>query len=140
MRENGRKFIFGASLAGLLCLTSAAFAQKKPATPAPAAKPAISAAAEQSVPAVVDGRTVEVVSGGPRLSADSITKIQAAFNRRLPRDLRTYAFGEIISAAEAAAAEGTTTASAAKPISVCVDIFCCPFRVTISIPCPKSAR
>jgi hypothetical protein len=138
MREHRRTFIFGASLAGLLCLTSAAFAQKTPATSAPAAKPAISAAAAQPAPAVVDGRTVEVVSGGPRLSAETIAKVQAAFNRKTPRDLRTYTLGEVISAAEAAAAEGGTAATAAKP-RVCVTVSCCPFKITITYPCSGSA-
>lgn len=116
------------SLAGLLLLTSAAFAQEKRKTPAASARPAPSTVVEQPVPAVVDGRTVKVVGG--RLSPESIAKIQAAFNRRLPRDLRTYTLGQIIDAAEAAAAEETSPASTAR-IRCHVTVRCCPLEVEL---------
>ncbi len=128
MRESRGKFIFGVSLAGLLLMTSAVSAQKRSAAPTPAAKPAASAAAEQPAPAVFDGRTVKVAPGVA--PAESMAKVQAAFNRRLSRDLRSYTLNEIISAAEAAAAEGRAVALPTRG-SICIKITCCPLTITI---------
>jgi hypothetical protein len=148
MRENRGKFICGMSLVGLLLLTSAAIAQKKQASPAPTSSaPAAKMAAPVAIPApvVTDGRIVQIESSDPnaRLSPESTAKVQAAFNRRLPRDLRTYTLGEVISAAEAAFAEGSPAESSTAKTSApkqrhCVDItfHCCPPKITATrYPC-----
>lgn len=83
-----------------------------------------------------DGRIVAVSSSRPgQLSADAVARIQSSFNRRLTADLRTYRFGEIVAAAEAAADEGVNTPNkggqATARTKVHVIIECCPLRITI---------
>jgi hypothetical protein len=117
--------ILGTLSLGMLLLTHTGLAQ---APPPRKEAPALSAG--QAVPAVTDGRTVKVESS-TRLAPDAVAKIQAAFNRRLPRDLRTYTLGEIISAGEAAGNEGAPAGAATARIKVTIRVTCCPLTITI---------
>ena len=138
LHENRGKFVFGMSLVGLLLLVSPAVAQKKPVSPTPAK---VVASAPQPAPVVTDGRTVKVEgvgANGARVSSEAVAKVQASFNRRLPRDLRTYTLAEVLSAAEAAAADGTTTGSTTARPRICIRLTCCPWTITIIFNCNSS--
>ena len=92
---------------------------------------------EQLAMAPRDGRTVVVEGDRGRLSPATVSKVEAAFNRLTSRDLRSYQLGEILSAAETAAKQGTAGEGAAggpQAIKIkSITISCCPLKIVIVI-------
>lgn len=142
------KFVLGTLSAGLLLapLGSAWALQEKPTKIVVQEKlptkvvdsekrtspPVKEEAAKLAVPVVSDGRTVRV-EVAHAAAADTVAKVQAAFNRRVPRDLRTYTVADIVHAAEEAAVEATARPGVAMSrVRVKVTITCCPVMIVIS--------
>jgi|SRR5689334_25129799 len=151
MRRLTGKFVLGTlSTALLLLATSQTPAQetKVPANTANTQTKSTAKAAEEkkqesrstaekrAIPVMMpDGRTVTIEGPAARTAPEATPHIEAAFNRRTPRDLRTYTLAEIITAAEGAANDGMAGArgGAAARVKVTVTVSCCPIKVVIVV-------